>query len=342
MLKRLTCIAILGLAGLCGPAAYGDEPEPAMLQYFEAKWNVIRHRMPDVFMAGYESVWLPPIQKGETGTSSAGYDLFDRFDIGSAGSQTRYGTESDFRLMVDEFHRANCKVYVDLIMNHNSFSDQNNASFAAQGGYPGFVFSTGGDPFGDFNSYVSGCPQSTQPGDPCYNLFEGRLVGLIDIAQQKNHMFIRHPVAAGNPSNIPAGTIRNQPNPLNARYYPDTALPGQNIVNPGTSRNPGTLNFTFYPFNTASPMAGDAVIENANDLLLRSTQWYLEVLKVDGFRLDAAKHIPTWFWDNLWDSVVYQRYIDFDGTVQTPFSFVEAVESNSNIRNWVRRSINGA
>lgn len=341
MSRLMILSGLVGLTGALASTASADEQEPAMIQYFEAKWDVIRHRMPDVFTSGYECVWLPPIQKGEGGTFSAGYDLFDRFDLGTSASPTHYGTESEFRLMVQEFHRANCRVFVDLIMNHNAFSDQNSSSFVTQGGYPGFVLSTGGDPYGDFNTFSGGCPQSHQPADPCYNLFDGRLAGLIDISQQKSYMYIRHPVAAGNPNNIPAGTVYNKPNALNARFYPDMGLTPSNIVNPGTTRNPGTLNFTYYPFNTSTPAAGDAVIENANDLLLRSTQWYLEVLGIDGFRLDAAKHVPTWFWDNLWDSIVYQRYIGFDGTAQTPFSFVEAVESNGNMRNWVRRSING-
>ena len=94
---------------------------------------------------------------------------------------------------------------------------------------------------------------------------------------------------------------------------------------------------TFFPYNTADPTAGDAVTESATDLLLRSTQYYLEVLKVDGFRLDAAKHVPTWFWDNLWDAAVFNRYVDFDGTARIPFSFIETVDSNANIVEWVRK-----
>lgn len=321
-----------------------------MLQYFEAKWEVMQYRMPDVFMAGYDSVWLPPPQRGgsATNTNSVGYDLFDRFDLGSSTLPTRYGSESEFRTLVQEFHRANSLVYVDWIMNHNAPSDNNTPNFITQGGYPGFVLTTGGDPFGDFNAYGSGCPQSTSPccgfslanpvcGGCCYHLYEGRLLGLIDIAQQKSHMFIRHPVEAGNPNNIPAGTQRNIPNANNRRFYPDMSLPLQSPNNPGTPRNPSPPQYAFYPFNLDDPMAGDPVIENANDLLLRSTKYYLEVLGVDGFRLDAAKHVPAWFWDNLWDACVYDNWVGFDGVRRTPYSFVEAVESNSNMAEWVRK-----
>jgi len=59
-----------------------------------------------------------------------------------------------------------------------------------------------GDQFGDFHD-----PSITTNTD----LVKGSLLGLIDIAQEKNYMFIRSPVAAGNPNNIPAGTIYNKP-----------------------------------------------------------------------------------------------------------------------------------
>jgi alpha-amylase len=312
---------------------------PVMLQYFEAEWNTIRYRMPDVFMAGYGSIWLPPPQRGASG-DSIGYDLFDRFDLGSDASPTHYGTENDFRSMVDAFHDANCYVYVDWIMNHNATQDHTDATFVAQGGYPGFWLDGPVGP-GDFNAFSAGCPQSHQPADPCYDLFDGRLVGLIDIRHEQNNQFIRHPTTPGDPDNIPAGSIRNLPDPDNARFYPDTDLSGTFVSNPGTTRNPGTFNYTFYPYNLADPLQGDPVTGNSNDLLIRVSQYYLEVLDVDGFRLDAAKHINTWFWDNLWDAIVYERWTDFDGSAKTPLSFVEAVESNDNMANYIRKPGDG-
>lgn len=347
MIHKSRVWLVLGVALAAGSARAEDT---IMLQYFEAQWDVIRYRMPDVFMAGYDSTWLPPPQRGggPTNTTSVGYDLFDRFDLGSDATPTRYGSESDFRLMVQEFHKANARVFVDWIMNHNAFSDRNTVNFELQGGYPGFVLSTGGDPDGDFNPYAAGCQQSTSPccsfslanpvcGACCYHLYDGRLLGLIDIAQGKNHQFIRHPVMAGDPMNIPAGTQRNLPNAANRRFYPDTGLPAMMPLNPGTPRNPSPPQYTFYPYDPANPDSGDAVVESATTLLLRSSRYYLEVLGVDGFRLDAAKHVPTWFWDNLWDAAVFEDYVGFDGVRRTPYSFVEAVESNSNTAEWVRK-----
>ena len=329
-----------GLAALVWAVpAWAQYSNTTMLQYFEASWETMRYRMPDVFMAGYDAAWLPPPQKGGNGsgsaTSSIGYDCFDRFDLGSSASPTRYGTESDFRLAVAEFHRANCRVFVDWIMNHNATADNSTPGFEAAGGYPGFVLSTPTDPWGDFHAPGT---QSENPGGSNYNLFEGRLVNLIDIAQEKNHPYIRHPVDSGDANNIPPGTQRNLPNPDNRRLYPDRDLAGMQVVNPGTSRNPGQTTFTFYPFNLADPTAGDAVTENATGLLMRATQYYLEALGVDGFRLDAAKHVPTWFWDTYWDAIVYHRWRTPDGAAATPLSFVEAVGGGGiDPYDWVRK-----
>ena len=338
----------LALSWTIRPAVLSAAPasDPAFIQYFETSWDTMRARMPDVFMAGYEGVWVPPPQRAAGGVNGTGYDLFDRFDLGSNSDPTRYGSESGFRLVISEFHKANCRVFVDWIMNHNASWDNTSVgdpffstgNFRDNGGYPGFALDLPADVWGDFNPPGT---QAENPGGANFDQFNGRLLGLIDIDQAQsgpNYEFIRHPVAP-DPNNLPMpGTaIRNQPDPNNARLYPDTALPAIMPANPGTSRNPSPPSLTFFPYNTADPMAGDAVTESASDLLLRSTQYYLDVIGVDGFRLDAAKHVlPSW-WDNFWDAAVFNRYVGFDGTAQTPFSFVEVVDGNNNVVNWVRK-----
>ena len=327
----LTVIAIM-MTSVTNLRASEEGAAPVMLQHFEATWETIERRAPDIFMAGYESMWLPPPQRGASGTASVGYDLFDRFDLGTDDNPTRYGSERSFRSMIRALHRAGVYVYVDWLMNHNAALDNlsgdpfifNGQSFLENGGYAGFALELPTDPFGDFHAPGT---QSENPGEPNYNVFEGRLVGLIDIDHDQlgpNYSFIRHPIEA-DPDNIPIPptAVRNQPDPNNRRFYPDLDLPPANINNPGAHGNPGGV-FTVYPFNTSDPMAGDPVLETAQDLLLRSTQYYLEVLGVDGFRLDAAKHIETAFWDSFWDVSVHNRHTRFDGTVGTAFSFVEA------------------
>ena len=38
------------------PAMAGE----SIVQYFESRWQTIERRMPDVFMAGYDAIWVPP------------------------------------------------------------------------------------------------------------------------------------------------------------------------------------------------------------------------------------------------------------------------------------------
>src|SRR5262245_48375992 len=112
---HLICL-LAGAASLAIPAvsARAQENPPVILQWFECRWPDIERRMSDFFVAGYGAAWLPPISRGyvpptapNQNSSSAGYDTFDRFDLGRPGAQTAYGTEAYFDAMVEEFHRAN-------------------------------------------------------------------------------------------------------------------------------------------------------------------------------------------------------------------------------------------
>ncbi|MGP1272936.1 MAG: GC-type dockerin domain-anchored protein [Phycisphaerales bacterium] len=341
------------LATLAGSAA-GQGQYPPMLQWFELEWRDMERRIPDFFLAGYGSTWLPPISKGlaPSFAKTPGYDPLDRFNLGSGSTgRTTYGSEDDFRAVLAEFHNANAKVYIDLIMNHNGFrrADQ---GFHIEGGYPGFWANPPAgrdflptDDWGDFhNSFTNaGYLQSEDPGGPRYDLFNGDLVALVDIDQFSNNLFIRQPTTPGNPQNIPAGTIRNLPDPENAKFYPDTGLVGQTIFNPGTFRNTQTKTVTRHPWSPFNVMNGDPVLENANDYLVRHTRWLLEQVGVDGFRLDAAKHIPSLFWDRDWDTAVYNNWEHPSGVKVTAYSFGESTAGNGFVYDqYIRKPNNNA
>jgi hypothetical protein len=323
------------------------------LQWFEAEWDRIERRVPDFFLAGYDAVWLPPVSK-TAAFHSPGYDPFDRFDLGkpplftfaSNRARTTYGTEDTFRAMVKELQRSGAEVYIDTILNHNSGRTESDF-FLSQGGWPGFWIPREDPPrdkrptddWGDFNGgNAQGYLQSENPGGSNYDLVNGDLVALIDIAHQSNNQFIRQPVEAGNPLNIPGGSVWNTPDPANARFYPDLALTPDSFTNPGTGRNPGSQSFTRYPFNNSDPSAGDAVTDNGTGLLMRWSQWMIQEIGVDGFRLDASKHAPTWFWDRFFDSSIHLSRITPDGRRVNPFTFGENVTGNSDILgNYTRK-----
>jgi glycosidase len=250
-----------------------------MLQIFEAKWDTIENRMVDIFDVGYGRLWLPPPSRADSGNQSVGYDVFDRFDLGKPRNETLYGTELGLKTLIQQAHRSGVLVNTDFIANHNGFSNlgtvDNNGTpsnpaddvtFAQSGGYPGFVVTLPGDIDGDFHGAFEGGEENF------------RLSGLIDIAQEKNHQFIRHPIELGNPQNIPAGTSgifrrppANVPTASNARFYPDQGLGGTTVYDPRSSTN-----VTLYDFNTANPVAGDPYAENSTGLLIRNLRWMIQ------------------------------------------------------------------
>jgi hypothetical protein len=360
--RRASLLCLLaGVAATCTMAWAGDENPAPTLQWFECPWSVMERRMGDVFVAGYGSVWLPPPSRAyvwpgsaNQASSSVGYDVHDRFNLGTPTAPTAYGTEAYFHAMVQEYKRAGVEVYIDAVLNHNGFR-QTGAGFMADGGFPGFWMNpptplrdkTPTDDWGDFNKGIaSGYYQSESPGSARYCLLSGDLVALTDINQASNHQFIRQPVTAGDPRNLPAGTHFNKPDASNARFYPDVALGVDTVSNPGMSyvgglsggayappcdvpwRNEPASSLTFGRFNLAQPGAGDPVPESATGYTLRWVQWMMDVQGVDGFRLDAVKHVPSWYWDTYFDTVTSMRRVTPDGRRVNPVVLGECVDGN--------------
>ena len=317
-------------AGFDNAVRAEDVSAPTILQWFEATYDTMENRSADMFMAGYGAVWTPPPGRADISNYSVGYDVYDRFDLGNPENKTLYGTEQGLKDFADRLHLFDARLHIDAVLNHNGYSedDYNDPQFtyfAMAGGYPGFVLQNpdgGTDPmgtpgtFGDFH-------------DPAYggDYLNGQLSSLLDIDHGTNHQLIRHPVTPGDPNNIPAGAnywsgrIANVPDADNRRFYPDTDLPGSTYWDPKTSQN-----VTVYPFNSADPMQGDAVTENAMGLLMRYMQWMVQEVGVDGFRLDAAKHMEIYTLEHM-DTAVYRSNprLLLDGSQEHVFMYGEVV-----------------
>ena len=316
-----------------------DYSPPAILQWFEASYNTMENRAPDMFLAGYGAAYTPPPGRADISNFSVGYDVYDRFDLGKPGNPTLYGTEAGLKQFANVLHRFDGRLQIDAVLNHNGYSendyaDRNNPNsqyylFRQAGGYPGFTLENpdgGTDPagipntFGDFHDPAWG-------GD----YLNGQLSGLLDIGHPvnlgDNFQLIRHPVTAGDSQNIPAGVtswsgrLANVPDPNNKRFYPDRDGPSVTYYNPSTGQNE-----TIYSFNPADPMAGDATAENATGMLRRYLQWMVQVIGADGFRLDAAKHMEHYALRQF-DAAVYRSNprLLLNGSIDNVFMYGEVV-----------------
>jgi glycosidase len=333
-MSRLTrfVVALLLAAGL--PAWAVDVSPPPILQWFESSYRTVEQRAADVFMAGYGFVWLPPPSRADTGDQSVGYDVYDRFDLGRPGRPTLYGTEAGLRKLAKTLHRADLDLHVDFVMNHNGYSSLGTPGFVAAGGYPGLAITLPNDIDGDFHSAFA-------MGDQ----YE-RLAGLIDIAHEKNHRFIRSPVDPADARNIRAGKtpafgrLANVPDPANRRFYPDRGHGTIFVFDPKT----GEANIPVHAFNLNDPTKGDPVVENATGYLMRNAQWLIQVIGIDGLRIDAAKHVQGFVLDFI-DRAVYRQNPRrlLDGSQKDVFTYSEVYDANPAVLlPHVRKDINHA
>jgi alpha-amylase len=316
-----------------------DVSAPVILQADDASYATLENRVPDLFAAGYSQLLTPPPGRADSGNQSVGYDVYNRFDLGGPGNPTLYGTETGLKALVAAVHQAGGSYYSDLVWNHDGFSNLGTPGFAAAGGYPGFALTLNGNNYAGYND-VDGDFHSAFDN----SLTGMRLSGLIDIAQEKNYQFIRSPVDPNNPMNLPAGTtpafgrLANVPDPNNARFYPDQSLQPISVFDPTT----GEQNIKIYPFNNANPLNGTPVLENALGYLMRYTQWLVQTVGVDGFRLDAAKNMPPWVL-NYYDRAVYRSSFRtlLNGSQEPIFGFGEVFDGDKSlIQQYIRKDIN--
>jgi alpha-amylase len=311
-LASLRPSASFGQAGVATPASPGTKQaysvsEPVILQDFESSYVNIANKMPDVFEGGYGSIYLPPPGITLNG-SSVGYDVFNRFDLGTPNQPTLYGTQNEFESVVQGIHGFGGSAYADLLWTwSNGIADNNNQAFEASGGYPGMTSylqntnpsAAGYNTQGYNNSYGDFYPSGDSNQD------EEQVAGLNHIDPASNYEFIRLPTTAGNPQNIAAGTtpydglLSNIPTASNAQYYPS-----QSIVHTENDPTLGLTNAPIAQFNPANPMSGTPTATNALGYLMQYAQWMIQVMGVDGFRYDGGNNTYPWV-QNYLDLATY-------------------------------------
>ena len=98
----------------------GDHTVPFWWDHLAAQANMLRR-------AGFSAIWLPPPQKGASGSLSSGYDLFDDYDLGGKDQKgtvpTRYGTREQLQRCAAMMRANGIDVYVDLVENQRDGDD---------------------------------------------------------------------------------------------------------------------------------------------------------------------------------------------------------------------------
>jgi hypothetical protein len=280
-----------------------------MLELFQVNWSELTQKMPEIAEAGYTSLWLPNPAKGNSGTSSFGYDQFDPFDLGDKNQQgttaTKYGTKAQLLQMVETAHRFGIRVYFDNVMNHRSSVVPGFNSSTPTNYYPGLIpkdfhlYWCGGN-YANWSSIGNFCNQQEVQNQP--------LLGLADLAQEPGTNNFYFGCSLGNTTAKPV-FVRQ---PSNRDYYTDT--------------NTAAIGGGWHGFNGTN---GQPVPELVETYLTRAAMYTLYTTKCDGFRFDAVKHVPSNFFGNnngsLSDDSSFAGYI---GGIQAMYDWTHGYGSN--------------
>ena len=104
-----------------------------MMQYFEWNlpndgnlWNKLKADAKNLHKAGVTAVWIPPAYKADE-QQDEGYATYDLYDLGEFDQKgtvrTKYGTKQELKEMIDELHKYQISVYLDVVLNHKVRGD---------------------------------------------------------------------------------------------------------------------------------------------------------------------------------------------------------------------------
>lgn len=106
-----------------------------LIQYFHWYYNESDHlwvkaakEAKNLSDMGFTAVWFPPAYKGTNGTYSIGYDTYDLFDLGEFDQKnstiTKYGSKEEYLAAIAALHEHQVGVLGDVVFNHKAGGDE--------------------------------------------------------------------------------------------------------------------------------------------------------------------------------------------------------------------------
>lgn len=77
---------------------------------------------------------------------------------------------------------------------------------------------------------------------------------------------------------------------------------------------------------------GDPVAEDVNSMLFRAARWFIQDVKPDGFRLDAVKHVPSYFFGQQTGADKDYSNAGYNGVIQEHFNIARGFSDWNNHR----------
>lgn len=227
-------------------------------------WHEAAERAAQIAKLGITDVWLPPAYKGASGGYSVGYDTYDLFDLGEfdqkGSTATKYGDKEALLNATAALRDNGLRVIYDVVFNHKIGADEKEQVHVYR------VDANDRNNIDDEGLDALAYTRFTFPGRQGqyskfiwdYKCFSG--VDYIEQPDEKGIFKI-------------------------ANDYGDEGWNDQVDDEKG--------NFD-YLMGADVEFRNSAVVEE----LKYWGRWLMETLPCDGFRLDAVKHIPAWFFND--------------------------------------------
>ncbi|MCW2413076.1 MULTISPECIES: alpha-amylase [unclassified Sphingobium] len=243
-------------------------PPRTLIQFFHwytqdggLHWDEVADKSASLAGIGITDVWLPPAGKGAAGGYSVGYDAYDLFDLGEFDQKgtvaTKYGDRAALERACAALRDAGLRVIHDVVFNHKMGGDETEQVRVRR------VNPDNRTEIEDEAFEARAYTRFTFPGrNGAYSKFiwDARCFSGVDHLDEPNEN----------------GVFK-----LVNDY-------GDGEWNAEVDEELGNFD---YLMGSDIEFRNNAVYEE----LKYWGRWLAEQLPVDGFRLDAAKHIPAWF-----------------------------------------------
>ena len=363
---RAGVVGLLVLAA--GPALAGE----VILQYFNTSWPELTRRIPELAEAGYTALWLPPPFKAGGGLS-VGFDCYDRFDLGTKDQNgsitTKYGTETELLYLVETAHRFGLRVYFDNVMAHNGgpMSSGLPGTLQANGfvpedfhlkrtsetTYENYGWPNWSDEWQVLNRNPFG-QDIAQESDynTSFGYSEGdhyaKWSGIRHAGHPEYYLDTDLPIEAVNggttsivytfsnkePFEDLNGNGRFDWTDANGNGQHDAGEASEPFTDTGIDPSRADHRTAAWGYGNGKYDMGNPVAEDVNGLLFRAIRWFTDKASVDGYRLDAVKHVPAYFFGKM-DSPKDGANWGYGGQVQEQFNISRGFSDWGNHRDTV-------
>ena len=254
-----------------------------LMQYFEwylpddgQHWNRLAEDAPNLAAKGIRKVWMPPTFKG-TGSNDVGYGVYDLFDLGEFDQKgtvrTKYGLKEEYLRAIEALSQNGIEAIADVVLNHKAAADYKERFTVVEV-----------DP-NDRNVEIS---EPFEIEAWMHFAFPGRKKAYNDFEWHWYHFTGTDYDAKNNKSGI--FLIQGD----NKGWADDELVDNENS-------NYDYLMYADIDFKHPE------VIQNLYDW----AHWFIESTGVHGFRLDAVKHIDSFFMKNFIRDITEKYGDDF-------------------------------